>query len=54
VDRHWSTASWSLEGGWCIEFSRIAGGTFRGKDGTLVYYLFDLLHLDGWDLRPCG
>jgi bifunctional non-homologous end joining protein LigD len=24
-----------------------------GKDGTLTLYLFDLLHLDGWDLREC-
>ena len=25
----------------------------RGRDGGLYLYLFDLLHLDGWDLRPC-
>ena len=24
-----------------------------GRDDTLYYYAFDLLHLDGWDLRPC-
>jgi bifunctional non-homologous end joining protein LigD len=24
-----------------------------GKDGTLNLFLFDLLHLDGWDLRGC-
>jgi bifunctional non-homologous end joining protein LigD len=24
-----------------------------GHDGRLVFYLFDLLHLDGWDLRGC-
>ena len=24
-----------------------------GRDDTLVYSAFDLLHLDGWDLRPC-
>ena len=23
-------------------------------DGRLYLYLFDLLHLNGWDLRPCG
>ena len=23
-----------------------------GRDGTLHYYAFDLLHLNGWDLRP--
>ena len=26
----------------------------NGHDETLVFYLFDLLHLDGWDLRPCA
>lgn len=25
----------------------------RGQDRALCLYLFDLLHLDGWDLRPC-
>ena len=24
-----------------------------GRDDTLLFYAFDLLHLDGWDLRPC-
>ncbi len=24
-----------------------------GRDGSLSFYAFDLLHLDGWDLRPC-
>jgi bifunctional non-homologous end joining protein LigD len=24
-----------------------------GNDATLFFFLFDLLHLDGWDLRPC-
>jgi bifunctional non-homologous end joining protein LigD len=24
-----------------------------GKDATLTFYLFDLLYLDGWDLRQC-
>jgi ATP-dependent DNA ligase len=24
-----------------------------GRDGTLFLQLFDLLHLDGWDLREC-
>ena len=23
-----------------------------GRDDTLIFYAFDLLHLDGWDLRP--
>ena len=24
-----------------------------GRDASLVYYAFDLLHWEGWDLRPC-
>jgi bifunctional non-homologous end joining protein LigD len=24
-----------------------------GRDDKLFFYAFDLLHLDGWDLRPC-
>jgi len=24
-----------------------------GRDDTLRFYAFDLLHLDGWELRPC-
>jgi len=24
------------------------------RDDTLLFYAFDLLHLDGWDLRPCA
>ena len=24
-----------------------------GRDDRLVFYAFDLLYLDGWDLRPC-
>jgi bifunctional non-homologous end joining protein LigD len=25
-----------------------------GRDGDLTFYAFDLLHLNGWDLRPCA
>ena len=25
----------------------------RGRGGPLAFYLFDLLHRDGWDLRRC-
>jgi len=25
-----------------------------GQDSRLYFYVFDLLHLDGWDLRPCS
>ena len=35
-------------------FPALQAALSGGRDQTLVYYLFDLLHLDGWDLRPCG
>lgn len=25
-----------------------------GHDSRLFYYVFDLLYLNGWDLRPCA
>ena len=25
----------------------------EGRDDALFFYAFDLLHLNGWDLRPC-
>jgi bifunctional non-homologous end joining protein LigD len=25
----------------------------EGRDGALFFYAFDLLHLNGWDLRAC-
>ena len=34
-------------------FPALQAALSAGRDQTLVYYLFDLLHLDGWDLRPC-
>ncbi|WP_428491098.1 DNA ligase D [Rhodopila sp.] len=35
-------------------FPALQAALSGGRDQTLVYYLFDLLHLDGWDLRPSG
>lgn len=35
-------------------FPALQAALSAGRDQTLVYYLFDLLHLDGWDLRPCA
>jgi bifunctional non-homologous end joining protein LigD len=32
-------------------FPALQAALSNGRDQTLVYYLFDLLHLDGWDLR---
>jgi bifunctional non-homologous end joining protein LigD len=35
-------------------FPALQAALSGGHDETLVFYLFDLLHLDGWDLRPCA
>jgi bifunctional non-homologous end joining protein LigD len=35
-------------------FPALQGALSNGRDETLVLYLFDLLYLDGWDLRRCG
>ena len=34
-------------------FPALQAALSAGKDASLNLYLFDLLHLDGWDLRPC-
>ena len=34
-------------------FADLQSALSDGKTGALVFYAFDLLHLDGWDLRPC-
>ena len=34
-------------------FADLQAAISDGKTGGLVFYAFDLLHLDGWDLRPC-
>ena len=35
-------------------FSDLQAALSAGTDRTLYFYVFDLLHLDGWDLRPCA
>ena len=35
-------------------FPALQAALSGGRDQTLTLYLFDLLHLDGWDLRPCA
>ncbi|MBN9509219.1 MAG: DNA ligase D [Alphaproteobacteria bacterium] len=35
-------------------FPDLQAALSAGRDGQLFYYVFDLLHLDGWDLRPCA
>ena len=34
-------------------FPALQAALSAGKDATLHLFLFDLLHLDGWDLRAC-
>jgi hypothetical protein len=35
-------------------FSGLQAALRAGRDDKLIFYAFDLLHLDGWDLRRCG
>ena len=35
-------------------FPALQAALSGGRDDTLVFYLFDLLYLDGWDLRGCA
>jgi bifunctional non-homologous end joining protein LigD len=34
-------------------FHDLQAALSEGRDGSLFFYVFDLLHLDGWDLRSC-
>jgi bifunctional non-homologous end joining protein LigD len=35
-------------------FPKLQAALSAGRDGSLYLHLFDLLHLDGWDLRECA
>jgi bifunctional non-homologous end joining protein LigD len=35
------------------DFGGLQNALSTGRDGDLMFYAFDLLHLDGWDLRSC-
>jgi bifunctional non-homologous end joining protein LigD len=35
------------------DFGALQAALSEGRDRGLIFYAFDLLHLDGWDLRPC-
>jgi bifunctional non-homologous end joining protein LigD len=35
-------------------FPALQAALSNGRDQDLIFYLFDLLYLDGWDLRPCS
>ena len=34
-------------------FAELQAALSAGRDGDLVLFAFDLLHLNGWDLRGC-
>jgi len=44
----------ALDDGGISSFPALQAALSAGKDATLYFYLFDLLHLDGWDLRNCA
>ena len=43
----------SLQADGVSSFPGLQAALKAGRDETLVFYAFDLLHRDGWDLRPC-
>jgi len=43
----------ALRGDGVSDFGALQDALSEGRDATLFYYLFDLLHVSGWDLRPC-
>ena len=43
----------SLQSDGVSSFPGLQAALKAGRDETLVLYAFDLLHRDGWDLRPC-
>ena len=43
----------ALDGKGVSSFPGLQAALKAGRDGTLVFYAFDLLHSDGWDLRTC-
>src|SRR5215831_16477412 len=47
------TANWSrYDPDGTSSFPDLQTALSAGRDGVLFFYVFDLLHLDGWDLRP--
>jgi bifunctional non-homologous end joining protein LigD len=43
----------ALDANGVSSFPALQAALSEGRDRDLVLYLFDLLHLDGWDLRNC-
>lgn len=43
----------ALEENGASSFPMLQAALSDGRDNTLHFYLFDLLHLNGWDLRKC-
>jgi ATP-dependent DNA ligase len=49
-------AGWRVgraEGRRGVELPRAPDRSPTGRDDKLFFYVFDLLHLNGWDLRGC-
>jgi bifunctional non-homologous end joining protein LigD len=44
----------ALDNGGISSFPALQAALSAGKDATLYFYLFDLLYLNGWDLRGSG
>lgn len=44
----------SLDDAGVSSFPALQAALAAGRDDRLMFYAFDLLHLDGWDLRPCS
>ena len=44
----------ALEKNGVSSFPALQAALSAGRDGALYLQLFDLLHLDGWDLRECA
>jgi bifunctional non-homologous end joining protein LigD len=44
----------ALEADGISSFADLQRALSEGRESQLYYYLFDLLYLNGWDLRPCA
>jgi len=44
----------ALEPSGVSSFPALQAALSAGRDDSLHYYVFDLLYLNGWDLRPCA
>jgi bifunctional non-homologous end joining protein LigD len=44
----------ALKGDGSSSFPDLQAALSAGRDRDLFFFMFDLLHVDGWDLRPCA